>query len=331
MNSKATPGVILVTGGAGYIGAHACKALSEKGYSVVVFDNLEYGHRDFVKWGDLVEGDLNSPEALTALFEKYRPEAVMHFAAYTMVGESVEDPSKYYHNNVGGTLNLLDALKTFDVKNFIFSSTCATYGIPEGVPISEEHPQNPINPYGETKLIIEHMLRDFDPSYGIKSVSLRYFNAAGADPDAEIGEDHNPETHLITLALDAAAGIRPDITVFGTDYDTPDGTCIRDYIHVADLADAHVRALTYLMEGNMTSAFNLGNGRGYSVKEVIEAAERVTGLKVPVVEGARRAGDPPSLVGSSAKAGEVLGWRPAYADIEVIVEHAWRWHQKRFL
>jgi UDP-glucose 4-epimerase len=331
MNSKAAPSVILVTGGAGYIGAHACKALCEKGYKVVVFDNLEYGHREFVRWGEFVEGDLNSPEALNALFKKYRFDAVMHFAAYAYVGESVEDPSKYYHNNVVGTLNLLDALRAFDVKNFVFSSTCATYGVPEAVPISEEHPQNPINPYGETKLIIERMLRDFDVAYGIKSVCLRYFNAAGADPDALVGEDHNPEAHLIPLVLDAAAGVRSEITVFGTDYDTPDGTCIRDYIHVTDLANAHVRALAYLLEGSNSAAFNLGNGIGYSVKEVIEAAQKVTGSKVTVVEGLRRPGDPPSLVGSSVKAREVLGWSPVYADIETIMEHAWRWHQKRFV
>ncbi|MBE9531209.1 MAG: UDP-glucose 4-epimerase GalE [Proteobacteria bacterium] len=330
MNSPAASGVILVTGGAGYIGAHACKALSMQGYRVVVFDNLEYGHKDFVKWGELVEGDLNSPQALKALLEKYRPDAVMHFAAYAYVGESVEEPSKYYHNNVVGTLNLLDALRDFDVRNFVFSSTCATYGVPESVPISEAHPQNPINPYGETKLIIERMLRDFDTAYAIKSVSLRYFNAAGADPDCEVGEDHTPETHLIPLALDAAAGLRPEITLFGTDYDTPDGSCIRDYIHVMDLADAHLRALKYLLDGGETAVFNLGNGSGYSVREVIESVERVTGNKVPVVEGTRRPGDPPSLVGSSVKAGELLGWNPLYADIDTIIEHAWRWHQKRF-
>lgn len=330
MSSPGAPGVILVTGGAGYVGAHACKILSEQGYQVVVFDNLEYGHKEFVRWGEFVEGDLNSSEALKALFKKYRPEAVMHFAAYSYVGQSVEDPSKYYYNNVVGSLNLLNAMRDFDVRNFVFSSTCAIYGIPRGEVISEEDPQDPINPYGETKLIVERMLRDFDAAYGIKSVSLRYFNAAGADPDALIGEDHSPETHLIPLVLDAAAGFSPKVTVFGTDYDTPDGTCIRDYIHVTDLADAHVRALTYLMEGNGSSAFNLGNGRGYSVKEVIEAAGRVTGTEVPVEEGARRPGDPPSLVGSSVKAREVLGWTPAYAGIDTIIEHAWRWHQKRF-
>lgn len=330
MNAESAPGLILVTGGAGYIGAHACKALSEVGYQVVVFDNLEYGHKEFVRWGDFVEGDLNSPEALKALFKKYQPDAVMHFAAYSYVGQSVEDPLRYYRNNVVGSLNLLEVVRAFDVKRFVFSSTCATYGIPEGVPISEDHPQNPINPYGETKLIIERMLRDFDVAYGIKSVSLRYFNAAGADPDGEVGEDHSPETHLIPLVLNAAAGISPDITLFGTDYDTPDGTCIRDYIHVTDLADAHVRALTYLMEGSDSAVFNLGNGNGYSVREVIESAIRVTGRRVPVVEGKRRQGDPPSLVGSSVKARETLGWSPAYADIDTIIEHAWRWHQKRF-
>ena len=330
MSSPAASGVILVTGGAGYIGAHACKALCGLGYKVVVFDNLEYGHREFVKWGDFVEGDLNSPKALRALFDKYRPEAVMHFAAYAYVGESVENPSRYYQNNVVGSLNLIETVRDFDVENFVFSSTCATYGVPESVPISEDHPQNPINPYGETKLIIEKMLRDFDLAYGTRSVSLRYFNAAGADEGSEVGEDHSPETHLIPLVLDAAAGLRPQIKIFGTDYDTPDGTCIRDYIHVSDLADAHILALKYLINGGESAAFNLGNGKGYSVREVIEAAERVTGQKVPVVEGDRRPGDPPSLVGSADKIKDALGWQPKRTDIDAIIKDAWRWHQKRF-
>ena len=321
---------VLVTGGAGYIGAHTCKALARKGYEVVVLDNLVYGHREFVKWGELVEGDLSDRVFLRETFEKYQPDAVLHFAAYSYVGESVEDPSKYYRNNVVGTLNLLDAARESGVKEFVFSSTCATYGMPETVPIVETETQNPINPYGRTKLAIEGMLTDFDRAYDLKSVSLRYFNAAGADADAEIGEDHTPETHLIPLVLDAALGRRAEITVFGTDYDTPDGTCIRDYIHVTDLADAHLRALDYLSKGGESAAFNLGNGKGYSVKEVIDSATRVTGKEIKRVMGGRRAGDPPTLVGSAKKAKEVLGWKPESAEIDKIVEDAWRWHQKRF-
>lgn len=325
-----TQKIVLVTGGAGYIGSHVCKALKDHGYDVVVFDNLSYGHREFVRWGEFVEGDLLDISTLDTVFKKYRPSAVLHFAAFTYVGESVEDPSKYYRNNVVGTLNLLDAAKSYGVKYFIFSSTCATYGIPQTVPIPEDHPQMPINPYGETKLVMERMLRYYNDAYGLKSVSLRYFNAAGADPDYEIGEDHQPETHLIPLVLDAALGRRPHITVFGTDYETPDGTCIRDYIHVADLADAHVRALEYLRNGGKTEAFNLGNGNGYSVKEVIDTAERVTGKKIPSKNGLRRKGDTPSLVGSCKKAMEILGWRPSYPDIETIIKHAWQWHCQRF-
>lgn len=321
---------ILVTGGAGYIGSHACKALKQRGHEVVVFDNLVYGHRDFVKWGVLEEGDLTGRPAIEDVIKKHRPAAVMHFAAFTYVGESVEDPAKYYHNNVAGSLNLLDAARTNGVNYFIFSSTCATYGVPRTTPIAEDHPQNPINPYGMTKLIIEDMLKDYGAAYGLKSVSLRYFNAAGADPDAEAGEDHNPETHLIPLVLDAASGRRPHITMFGADYGTPDGTCIRDYIHVTDLAEAHVLALEYLVSGGKSTAFNLGNGKGFSVKEVIDAARSVTNKKIPVVEGQRRAGDPPCLVGSSDKIKKVLGWRPRYDELETIIRHAWNWHRKRF-
>ncbi|MBI1912013.1 MAG: UDP-glucose 4-epimerase GalE [Deltaproteobacteria bacterium] len=321
---------ILVTGGAGYIGSHACKALKEKGYEVVVLDNLVYGHRGFVKWGVLEECDLSDRAAIEAVFKKHRPEAVMHFAAYAFVGESVENPSKYYYNNVAGSLNLFDVARLNGVRHVVFSSTCATYGIPNSVPIHEDHPQSPINPYGKTKLVIEQMLADYDTAYGMKSVSLRYFNAAGADPESDIGEDHNPETHLIPLVLDAASGRRPQITIFGIDYATADGTCVRDYIHVTDLADAHVKALEYLSKGGGTIALNLGNGKGYSVREVIESARQITGREVPVVEGSRRAGDPPGLVGSSDKAKEILGWRPVFGEIDKIVEHAWKWHKKRF-
>lgn len=322
--------MVIVTGGAGYVGAHACKALKREGYNVVVFDNFGCGHRDFIKWGEYLEGDLLDVNSIDSVFKKYRPDAVMHFAAYAYVGESVEDPSKYYRNNVVGTLNLLDAMKAKGVKYFIFSSTCAVYGVPEVIPLKEDHHLMPINPYGATKAVIERMLNDFDVAYGIKSVSLRYFNAAAADPDCEIGEDHTPETHLIPLVLDAASGRRPHITIFGTDYETPDSTCIRDYVHVADLADVHVKALEYLLSGGKTDVFNIGSGKGYSVREVIEAAKHITGKQIPVMEGARRPGDPPALVSSSEKAEKVFSWKPRYNNIEVIIKHAWQWYLKRF-
>lgn len=321
---------ILVTGGAGYVGAHACKALKNAGYEPVVFDNLVYGHRDFVKWGEFEAGDLTDRSSVGAVIKKYSPGAIMHFAAYAYVGESVAEPLKYYRNNVVGSLNLLEAAKDNGAKLVVFSSTCATYGIPHDVPITEDHPQSPVSPYGKTKLAVEQILKDFDAAYGIKSVSLRYFNAAGADPDMEAGEDHNPETHLIPLTLDAAMGRKSHITVFGTDYDTPDGTCIRDYIHVTDLADAHVKALKYLINGGQSTAFNLGTGAGYSVKEVINAAQRVVGRYIIQKEGKRRAGDPPSLVSASDKVKEALGWTPAYGEIDTIIRHAWLWHQLRF-
>lgn len=321
---------ILVTGGAGYIGSHVCKALKVRGYEVVVFDNLIYGHRDFVKWGDLEKGDLKDRNVIDSVLKRHRPSAIMHFAAYAYVGESVKDPSKYYRNNVIGSLNLLDAARLYGIKHIVFSSTCATYGIPQVIPIPEEHPQKPINPYGKTKLIIEQMLEDYDTAYGTKSVSLRYFNAAGADPDAEIGEDHNPEAHLIPLVLDAAAGVRSAVTVFGADYNTPDGTCIRDYIHVTDLAAAHIKALEYLLAGGQSAVFNLGTGSGYSVKEIVEAARNITGRDIAVIDGQRRFGDPPCLVSASQKARDVLGWSPIYNDINTIIRHAWLWHVKRF-
>lgn len=321
---------ILVTGGAGYIGAHVCKALKSRGHEPVVFDNLIYGHRDFVKWGELEKGDLNDRSAIDSVLKKHRPSAVMHFAAYAYVGESVKDPSKYYRNNVIGSLNLLDAARLYGVKHMVFSSTCATYGIPQAVPIQEEHPQKPINPYGKTKLIIEEMLKDYDAAYGMKSASLRYFNAAGADPGAEIGEDHYPETHLIPLVLDAAAGLRHAVTIFGADYDTPDGTCVRDYIHVTDLAAAHIKAIEYVMRGGRSTTFNLGTGKGYSVKEIIEAARNITGRDIAVTIGQRRFGDPPCLISASQKAKDVLGWSPIYSDINTIIRHAWLWHVKRF-
>jgi UDP-arabinose 4-epimerase len=319
---------ILVTGGAGYIGAHACKALAIAGYSPVTYDNLVYGHRQAVKWGPLEEGDVGDHSRLDQVIRKYDPVAVMHFAAYAYVGESVTDPAKYYRNNVAGSLSLLQSMKRCGIDKFIFSSTCATYGMPEQIPIAEDHPQNPINPYGRGKLMIEWILRDFARAYGLRYISLRYFNAAGADPDAEIGEDHDPETHLIPLVLDVALGKRTHLDIYGTDYDTADGTCIRDYIHVADLADAHLLALKYLLHGGQSDVFNLGNDNGFSVREVIATALRITDCDIPCVEADRRAGDPPSLIGSSTKMRKKLGWQPVYHELETIIETAWRWQKK---
>ena len=323
-------GKILIVGGAGYIGSHANKYLSQQGYQTVVYDNLSYGHADFVKYGDFVRGDLNNVEQLRSVFEDHNISAVMHFAAFAYVGESVENPEKYYMNNVVNTLNLLNVMKVFGCHNIIFSSTCATYGNPAYLPIDEQHVQNPINPYGATKLMVENILRDYSVAYDFKYVCLRYFNAAGADIEAELGENHNPETHLIPLILDAALGLRDDISVFGTDYNTPDGSAVRDYIHVTDLAKAHLLALDYLSEGGKSSAFNLGNGEGHSVLEVINAVKRITkkDFRVNILE--RRPGDPPRLVGSSKKAQEILGWNPEFNSIETIIETAWTWHQKMF-
>jgi len=322
---------ILVTGGAGYIGSHAVLALQKAGYGVIVLDNLVYGHQDITDAlkVELVIGDTNDRSLLDNLFATRNIAAVIHFAAYAYVGESVSDPAKYYRNNVVGTLTLLEAMVAANVKKFVFSSTCATYGVPIAVPIAEDHPQAPINPYGATKLMVERILADFDEAHEFKSVCFRYFNAAGADPDGLLGEDHDPETHLIPLILQTALGIRDSIAIFGTDYPTPDGTCIRDYIHVTDLATAHVLGLEYLLQGNNSNIFNLGNGGGFSVKEVIEAAREVTGKEITVVERDRRPGDPPALVGSSEKAQKILGWRSQYADIHKILTHAWNWHQKR--
>jgi len=323
---------ILVTGGAGYIGSHTVLALKDAGYNVVVLDNLIYGHRDLLEkvlQVEFVMGDTTDRTLLDRLFQTYDIAAVMHFAAYIFVGESVTDPAKYYRNNVTGTLTLLEAMHDASVDKFVFSSTCATYGIPQFMPLTEDHPQNPINPYGYSKLFVEQMLSDFDTAYDLKSVRFRYFNAAGADPQGRLGEDHNPETHLIPLVLQAALGIRKSISIFGTDYDTPDGTCVRDYIHVCDLAQAHVLGLKYLLKGGKSQAFNLGNGNGFSVKEVIEVARAVTECEIRVELSERRAGDTPVLVGSSEKARRVLGWQPQYADLRDIVAHAWQWHQTR--
>lgn len=321
-------GYILIVGGAGYIGSHVNKLLSERGYKTLVFDNLSYGHREFVKWGEFVLGDLADREQLKLVFDKYHIEAVMHFAAFAYVGESVIEPAKYYRNNVLNTHNLLDVMREFGVKYFIFSSTCATYGTPQEIPITEICPQKPINPYGKSKLMVEEILKDFDTAYGIKNVSLRYFNAAGADPDSEIGERHDPEAHLIPLVLDAVIGKREDVKIFGTDYDTPDGTCIRDYIHVVDLADAHILALEYLFSGSKSEVFNLGNGKGFSVKEIIETAQKITGKYIKTVESDRRAGDPPVLIGNAEKARNVLRWKIKYDTIHAIIETAWNWHKK---
>jgi UDP-glucose-4-epimerase GalE len=320
---------ILVTGGAGYVGSHACKALAAAGHAPIAYDNLGRGHRELVRWGPLEEGDVRDGARLDAVFARHRIDAVMHFAALAYVGESVGEPALYYRNNVGGTLELLEAMRRAGVDLLVFSSTCATYGTPERMPIGEDTEQRPINPYGTSKLVVERVLRDYDAAYGLRSVSLRYFNAAGCDPDGEVGEDHDPETHLIPRVLTAAGGAAPHVEVFGTDYPTPDGTCVRDYVHVADLADGHVRALDYLRRGGATTAINLGTGRAFSVREVIGAAERVTGRRIPVREGPRRPGDPPVLVADPTRARAVLGFAPRFTDIEPIVATAWRWHQGR--
>lgn len=320
--------MILIVGGAGYIGSHVNKVLNERGYETIILDNLSYGHEESVKWGTLCKCDLANINEVDAIFTKYDINAVMHFSSFIDVGESVRNPEKYYNNNVVNTMNLLNVMLKHDVKKFIFSSTCATYGIPQKIPLTENHPQNPINPYGWTKLMVERILKDYDTAYGLKSVILRYFNASGADESGIIGEWHNPETHLIPLILDAAMGKREDIKIFGTDYDTPDGTCIRDYIHVTDLADAHILSLEYLNKNNQSNQFNLGNGQGFSVREVIESVKRVTGRNFNVTQTQRREGDPAILIGSSKKAKDTLGWDPQYVNIDKIIETAWNWHQK---
>ncbi|WP_431087399.1 UDP-glucose 4-epimerase GalE [Paenibacillus sp. 8b26] len=318
---------ILVTGGAGYIGSHTVAELLDRGEEVVVLDNLQTGHKAALLGGKLYEGDLRDKELLSRLFSENSIDAVIHFAANSLVGESMQNPGKYYDNNVFGALSLLEAMKDAGVHRIVFSSTAATYGEPEKVPIEEGDRTEPTNVYGETKLMMERMMSWFDKVLGIKYVSLRYFNAAGAHESGKIGEDHRPESHLIPLVLQTALKQRPHIAVFGEDYATPDGTCIRDYIHVSDLADAHVRAVNYLREGHDSNVFNLGNGQGFSVKEVIETARKVTGLDIPVVTEPRRAGDPAVLVASSDKARSVLGWSPARTQLEDIMSGAWGWHQ----
>jgi len=319
---------VLVVGGAGYIGSHAVKELARQGRHPVVYDNLVYGHRDAVKAGTFVHGDLGDAARLNEVFRRFRIRAVMHFAAYAYVGESVTDPAKYWQNNLAAPLVLLDQMRAHGVDAFIFSSTCATYGEPDAIPIAEDHPQRPINPYGRSKLALEQVLADYSRAYGLRSIVFRYFNAAGADPDGDIGERHDPETHLIPLVFEAARTGRP-LKVFGDDYPTPDGTCVRDYIHVTDLARAHLLGLYRLLSGQPGGAYNLGNGNGYSVREVIACVEKITGLKVPFDIAPRRAGDPAVLVGSAAKARTELGWTPAFDKLDQIVETAWRFHKTR--
>lgn len=323
--------MILIVGGAGYIGSHINKYLNENGEETIVLDNLSQGHKEFAKWGKFVECDLNDIDDIENIFKNNKIDAVMHFSAYSLVKESVVDPKKYYENNVKNTINLLSVMLKYDVNKFIFSSTCAVYGNPQELPLKEDHPLNPINTYGLTKLMVETILKDYSRAYpDFNYVSLRYFNASGADPKAEIGEWHTPESHLIPLVLDVAAGKRENIHVFGTDYETRDGTCVRDYIHVLDLAQAHYNALKFLNENNTSEIFNLGNGTGFTVKEIIDVCQKVTGCEIKVVNDEPRPGDPPILIGSSKKAKELLKWEPQYDDIEKIIKTAWDWHQKKY-
>ena len=315
---------ILVTGGAGYIGSHACKLLAANGHLPITYDNLSRGHRSSVKWGPLEVGELEDRPRLRDVLERHQPDALMHFAAFAYVGESVERPLLYYRNNVAGSLALLESIIDHRPMPIIFSSSCVTYGVPQRVPIKEDHPQDPINPYGHSKLLVEQMIVDAGKAHRLPWVALRYFNAAGADPDGDIGEDHDPETHLIPLVLRAARD-KTAVEIFGIDYDTPDGTCVRDYVHVIDIADAHLRALSYLVAKGQSRAFNLANARGYSVKEVIATAERVCNRAIAVQVAPRRPGDPDSLIGSANDAQNLLGWRPSRSELEVQIADAWRW------
>jgi UDP-glucose-4-epimerase GalE len=319
---------VAVTGGAGYIGSHTCKALAAVGIRPIVIDNMSYGHRWAVKWGPLEEGDIRDPAFLDAVFAKWKPSAVIHFAGLIQVGESVQRPDLYYDSNVRGTLTLLDRMRANGIGRIVFSSTCAIFGLPDRMPLHEDLPFAPINPYGASKAMVEQLLRDYSHAFGLRAVALRYFNAAGADPDGQIGEAHDPESHLIPLTIEVALGTRPHLSIFGADYPSPDGTCIRDYVHVNDLADAHVRALTWLDQNDGFAAFNLGNGSGYTVRQVIDSVERVSGKPVPAVISARRPGDPPALVADSAKAASGLGWRPAMPGLDDIVRSAWNWHSR---
>ena len=321
---------VLITGGAGYVGSHCAKALAASGHEGIVFDNLLFGHREFVRWGNLIEGDIRDAAALDAVFASHRINAVMHFAALAYVGESVTLPGRYYDVNVHGTRVLLDAMVRAGVSLILFSSSCAIYGEPDCMPINESTPANPINPYGFTKFACERMMDDFGRAHSLKSIRLRYFNAAGADPGAEIGEDHEPETHLIPLILDAALGRRQDVQLFGTDYQTPDGTAIRDYVHVSDLARGHVLALQYLLDGGDTVSVNLASERGSSVRDVIDTARAVTGARIEVRDNPRRSGDPSVLMADATRARELLGWRAERSELTEIVSDAWRWHRHRF-
>lgn len=321
---------ILVVGGAGYIGSHMVKMLLAEDHEVIVFDNLVAGFRDAVLGGEFILGDLANRDQIDKVFASHQIDAVMHFASHIQVGESIQDPGKYYENNVSNTLNLLNSMVEHEVRAFIFSSTAAIFGEPEYVPIDEAHPKQPINPYGQSKWMIEQILHDFDSAYGLKSVCLRYFNAAGADPEGLLGERHEPETHLIPLILQAASGRRDSIRVFGTDYDTPDGTCIRDYIHIVDLCQAHYLALEQMLNGAPSAVYNLGNGNGYSINEVIAMVKLVTGRDFKIEPDERRPGDPASLVADSTIARTELGWRPMFADLESIVQHAWNWEVSHF-
>ncbi len=320
---------VLVTGGAGYVGSHTCKALKNAGYTPITYDNLVYGHKDFVKWGQFICGDILDQEKLEKIIRQYNIYSVIHFAAFAYVGESINEPNKYYKNNVTGTISLLEVIKNTGLNRIIFSSTCAIYGIPTYIPITETHPKTPISPYGNTKLMIEKILKDYDTAYSIKNISLRYFNAAGADPSCEIGEDHTPETHLIPKILDVATGKSDNIIIYGNDYESDDGTCVRDYVHVTDLADAHVLALKYLESGNSSTVFNLGNQKGYSVLEIIDTVRKITGKKIKINFGDRRSGDPSVLISSSEKSQQTLEWKPKYSNIETMIDHAWQWYKKR--
>jgi UDP-glucose 4-epimerase len=316
---------ILVTGGAGYIGSHTCLALAEKGYTPVVYDNLVNGHREFVQWGPFEQGDVRDRERLERAINSHKPAAIIHFAGLIEVAESIANPIAFFENNVAGSVNLFAAALNVGIDKVVFSSTCATYGIPKEIPMRESHPQFPISPYGTSKLIVEQTLRDLDAYQGLRSVILRYFNAAGADVKARIGERHNPESHVIPIAIDVARGKRSLFKIHGSDYPTPDGTCIRDFIHVADLADAHARSIDYLMSGGASIALNLGTGRGTSIKQLVRAIERIANVKLPVELAARREGDPPELVADNTRAKAALQWQPAYG-LEGIVKSAWNWH-----
>ncbi len=319
--------MILVIGGAGYIGSHMLKMLRESGEEHLVLDNFEQGHRAALQDSPAVEGDLRNAADLDRVFSEKKIDVVMHFAAYISVGESVRDPYKYWDNNTVGVLNLLESMRRHNIDKFVFSSTAAIFGEPQYVPIDEDHPKNPTSPYGDSKLATERILDSYDRGYGLKSVCLRYFNAASADPSGEIGEDHDPEEHLIPVAILAALGKRPPMKIFGTDYDTPDGTCVRDYIHILDLAEAHLLAVRHLRGGGESRRYNLGNGQGFSVKQIIETTEKVIERKVPHDTGPRRPGDPAKLIASSEKIRKDWGWQPKYTEVEEIIRHAWNWHR----